>query len=167
MHRILFIIFFLAYGLFAQPFVIAKLNAVPSNSLQIFTLHAQEISCVPYGVLTLGMIRKYRKINSVCREKIDRYISQHPNRSFFASMHLYLKAYYTLKLHPKGCLLYARGQKSLSEMLLEEGLAVIAPGFSDEEFLALFQRAQNRAKYAKRGVWSTDTLEICALGLYK
>ena len=68
---------------------------------------------------------------------------------------------YHIEFKDKKCVVYAKGQMSLSEILLKEGLAVNEPRFKDEEFKYLFDKAQIRAKTLKKGLWSENLLKDC------
>lgn len=167
MFKIL-IIFFLLIQLNAKENIIAELISIPSNSLQIFKIKSQHLQCSSYGVLTLGEILLYKKINLVCKKKINTYFLHHQKMLSFTHRKLNIRAFYTLVLKKNHkCILYAKGQKSLSELLLENGLAIIRTNFYNDEFKYEFLEAQNYAKYHKLGIWSNNTLTICALGLYK
>ncbi len=162
-----FIIIILFTQLFAKNIIIGQLISVFSNTLQIFKIQQKNIQCLPYGILTLDEIMRYKKINIVCKKEINTYFIHHPYRQYFSLRHLSVRGFYTLILKNKQCLIYAKGQKSLSELLLQNGLAIINPRFNDNEFKDEFLQAQNYAKYHKLGIWSNNILMICALGMYK
>ncbi len=59
------------------------------------------------------------------------------------------------------CIVYAKGQTTLSQLLLSRGLGFKERAFKDEEFNALFTDALNSAKINKRGVWKSDIPRNC------
>jgi len=74
---------------------------------------------------------------------------------------------YHVEFKEKGCVIYVQGKKTLSEVLLEEGLAVSQPSFQDEEYNYSFLKLQQRAKSNKKGLWGEDILKSCVDSLYK
>ena len=74
---------------------------------------------------------------------------------------------YHIEFKNQECILYALGEKTLSELLLENGLAVCKPIFRDEEFKYLFYKAQLKAKTNKYGMWKENFINDCIAELYK
>lgn len=165
MKTIILFIFF--YTLYAQPIHIAQLRAVDSNGMQKFTIGMNSFICEPYGTVTLEEILANNALIPVCKQKIENYLLVNPLKKYFIQMHLHLRQNYHVEFKDKRCIVYAYGQKTISEALLEEGLAVMKPNFNDDEFRYLFKKAQERAKNRKIGVWSDTTLQMCVSGLYK
>jgi hypothetical protein len=157
----------LSSQIFGQSHFIAQLISIHSNASQVFKINGKSFSCSAYGITVLHKIAQTKQINPICQDEIKKFFDTDPTKLSVASKYLHVKSFYDL-IYVKGqCLIYASGQKSLSEILLENGLAVIEHGFHDEEFDALFLKAQRHAQENKLGVWSDNTLKICALGLYK
>ena len=74
---------------------------------------------------------------------------------------------YHIEFRESKCLIYAQGQKTLSEFLLEKGLAMNKPAFKDEEFRYSFEKAQANAKFLKLGMWNEPVEKECAKELSK
>ncbi|NPA60206.1 MAG: hypothetical protein GXO30_07070, partial [Epsilonproteobacteria bacterium] len=64
------------------------------------------------------------------------------------------------------CVLHLKAQKSISEILLSKGLAIVKPLFMDDEFKGRFILVQNGAKLQKIGLWNTNIFKECRKGLY-
>lgn len=167
MVKIFVLLYLLCSELFGQSHVIAKLISIPSNNLQIFSIEGKTFSCLPYGVITLGSMLQYKKINATCRKEMALFFAKNPEKTQFVARRLHVKSFYDLRYAKGECVIYASGQKSLSELLLENGLAILKANFQNEEFHALFLQSQRHAQENKLGVWSNNTLKICVLGLYK
>jgi hypothetical protein len=145
----------------------AILNNVISNETQKFSIGNYSFICEPYGILTLEKLYSHSKINSTCQDKIKNFYKKHPNLRYFSDSILHIRQMYHVEFKTTECVVYARGQKTLSEILLEEGLALREELFNDEEFNYLFLKAQKRAKFNKKGVWEEDILSECINLLYE
>lgn len=151
----------------AKEPTMAILLDITTNSTQRFNIAQYNFYCRPYGVITLDKLYKNSKIDSKCRDSINNFYNKHPNLEYFTSELLKVGQTYHLEFKDKECILYARGQKTLSEILLSEGLAVNRPMFKDEEFKFLFERAQINAKLFEKGIWGEKVLKDCIAELYK
>lgn len=169
------IYFFILLSVFLSPLssvyakepTMAILNSIISNESQKLSIENYSFICSPYGVLTLEKLYNNGAIDSTCQDKIKIVYKKDPDLEYYAASILHIEQMYHIEFKGKECLLYARGQKVLSEILLEEGLGVIQPLFDDEEYNYLFLKAQNRAKFYKKGLWKDDTLRVCIDLLYK
>ncbi len=160
---------FLSYlsSAYAKEPILAILNNIVSNETQKFSIGNYSFFCEPYGILTLEKLYKNASIDSTCRKKVQNFYIKHPDLEYFSSTILDIQQMYHIEFKGKECVLYAKGQKVLSEILLEEGLAVKQPLFDDDEYNYLFMKAQNRAKFNKIGLWEDDNLGVCINILYK
>lgn len=164
----LFFITFLAHNLvYAKEPTMAILLDITTNSTQRFNIEQYSFYCKPYGVITLEKLYNNSKADSKCKESIGNFYKKHPDLKYFTNKLLKVRQMYHLEFKDKECVLYAKGQKTLSEILLSEGLAVNKPMFKDEEFSFLFKRAQINAKLKKKGVWGEKVLKDCISELYK
>ena len=158
----------LSFSLDAKEPLLGKLTSVNSNEMQSFNISKLNLTCSPYGVLTLERLYEISADNLVCREMIISIYAKYPDLRYFAQRLLKVQQRYHIR--PKEgaeCVLYAKGQMTLSELLLAEGLGLVKPNFDDEEFRDDFNVAQRRARLDKKGLWTEDIFEICAAKLYE
>ena len=160
MKKLIFILLYW-FVLDAKEPILAILQNIPNNQVQEFSLYNYSYECRPYGVVTIEEL-SYRDLkNSACSDAVKRYYRKNPVDRYFAQMNLHLQMHYHIELLPKRCILYAFGQKTYAEALLENGLAVVKPLFSDNRWKNRLNRAQLRAKIEKKGVWKSDILQAC------
>ena len=140
----------------------AQLTGVVDNGTLMMDLGRVRYVCSPYGVRTLEAIGAETKLAGECRQRIARFYARGPLLAGFAHRELERFQFYRIEPREAGCVLYARGRLSYAERLLEEGLAVVTPGFDDREWAFRFERAQQGAKENKRGIWSDPLWGKCA-----
>jgi hypothetical protein len=153
--------------LYAKEPTMAILVDITTNSTQKFKIKKYNFYCTPYGVITLEKLYKNSKMDSKCKESINSFYKKHPDLKYFAIELLNVGQMYHLEFKNNECVIYAKGQRTLSDILLSEGLALNKPKFKDEEFNFLFERAQTNAKLLKKGVWGDKVLNDCISELYK
>ena len=164
--KILFFIFFVTI-LFADGLQYAQLQSVSSNTIQNFSIKMSHFALPPYGVITLEQMMADNKIALPCKQRIQSYFVAHPEQKEYALTHLHVRQIYAIELKKSKVILYAFGQKTFSEALLAEGLAVKEPNFEDDEFRYLFLKAQEGAKKNLLGLWSDEVMQTCVIGAYK
>ncbi|OIP56276.1 MAG: hypothetical protein AUK54_02540 [Helicobacteraceae bacterium CG2_30_36_10] len=155
------------FSVYAKEPTLAILNTIISNETQKLSIGNYGFTCEPYGVLTLEKLYNNATMDYTCQDKIKTFYIKHPDLEYYSSSILHIRQMYHIEFKGKECILYAKGQKVLSEILLEEGLAVKQPAFDDEEYNYLFSKAQNRAKSNKKGLFEDDTLSACIDSLYE
>jgi len=166
--QILISLTFLSFTLEAKEPLLGILTSVNSNNIQSFNISKYNLTCKAYGILTLEKLYEISEDNTVCREKIESIYAKYPDLKYFAQRLLKLQQRYHIV--PKGkaeCVLYAKGQMTLSELLLAKGLALVNPLFDDEEFRDDFNAAQRKAMLEKKGLWMEEIFDICAAKLYE
>lgn len=168
MNKLLFI-FTVVLGsiLVAKEPTLAILTKVSSNGLQKFNIATNSFECKPYGVVSLDTLYRTASADSSCRKRIEKFYNKNPNLKFFSFNLLEIMQMYHLEFKDKECVLYANGQTTLSELLLASGLAFLKNGFEDDEFNALFYKAQKSAKFSKIGLWEENILKDCMVETYK
>ncbi len=170
MHRIIYffiLLIFLIYPLNAKEPVMAILDGVVANGIQKFTFAQYSFYCKPYGVLTLEMLYENDSFNSGCQESLQSFYKKNPLSEHFSGDILKVKQMYHVDFRDNRCILYARGEKTLAELLLKEGLAVTKPLFNDDEFVYVYNKVQLGAKITKKGIWADTTVIKCINALYK
>ncbi len=170
MDKIIFFLIlqtFLLTNILAQEPSLATLKNVHSNTLQKFIKGEYSFYCLPYGVLTIEDLYQNGSINMQCKKQLQLFYKQNPLDEYFASKLLKVEQKYHVDFREQRCIVYASGEKTLSELLLENGLAVVKPLFQDDEFLYSYNRAQLGARVAKKGVWNYSALVTCINALNK
>lgn len=143
-----------------EPFL-AILVDVTTNSIQRFTYGNYSFTCEPYGVITLEQLYQKSAPDSMCKSSIEKFYRKNPELEYFTLKLMKVQQMYHLEFKNKECIIYAMGEKTLSELLLENGLAMNKPRFKDEEFEFLYTKAQNRAMFAKKGLWGERIKKDC------
>lgn len=167
--RNLFLILFLYpfFTLKAQEPIVAVLVDVSSNQYQKFQIANSTFICKPYGVITINKLYEQSSLSSECKDAISGFYKRHPEGKYYAYGLLKVKQMYRIEFKEDECLVYAYGQKTFSESLLEEGLALRRPKLKNDEFEAGFLRAQENAKIKRSGLWEENILRKCVVELYK
>jgi len=170
MFKIIYI-FILTFTL--TPFISAKepnlvfLQSVISNELQKYSIGKYNFICHPYGVITVDRLYKKSTFNSTCKKSVEQFYKKNPQAKYFSLNKLKVKQMYHVEFIDKQCLVFAQGEKTLSELLLENGLAFREPLFEDKEYIYTFEKAQRNARYQKRGLWSENIIRDCISEIYK
>jgi hypothetical protein len=163
MHKIIYIIIqtFFLNSLLAQEPVMAILNTINSNPTQKFNIKNYTFFCKAYGVISLAELYNKDSITTECKKKIDVFYKKNPKLKYYTVYILYIGQAYHVEFRNDQCLLYAKGEYTLSELLLKNGLAFIDPDFNDAEFKYRFNRSLYEAKSGKKGLWGTTIEYSC------
>ena len=86
---------------------------------------------------------------------------------YYTRSKLNLMQLYRIKFKDDRCLISVSGEKSLSEFLLEEGLAVRKPLLKDDEYEYYFFKSQLNAKMLRKGIWKENITRECISNIYK
>ena len=151
----------------AQEPNIKILDAIYANDSYLFH-HAQERAvCKPYGVWTIERALRRGDIGSVCKKALDDFLVHNPKLRYFSSYKMHVEQGYRVTFRNDGCIIYLGSKQTLSEALLQAGVAIEQPGFGDEEFRYRFYQALRAAKVNKRGIWSDAKLQSCMSEFFK
>ena len=161
MHKIIYFLILPFTYIYALEPSLAILYDVNSNDTQKLNIGNYNFYCSPYGIHTLESLYKQSKPDSLCKKSIDKFYINNPNLKYFSADILHLKQRYHINIKENKCILYAKGELSLSELLLKKGLAVLKAKFKDKEFAYKFKSAQTQAKFIKNGLWDTDIQKNC------
>lgn len=162
MKRYLLLLLLCVALLFSSEIRQAQLTGVIDNGTLVMDLGASTYICSPYGIRTLEALENAPGLEGECRNRIARFGTKNPLASQYAHRALRRFQFYRIEPKKEGCVLYGRGRQSYAEGLLQEGLAVVRPGFDDREWAFRLERAQQGAKETKRGIWSDPMWEKCA-----
>lgn len=158
---ILFSLFHLAATVLHADISVALLDRIESNEKMRMLYRNIPFSCEPFGIIGLEKMASQAPQPEACKQEIERYWRAHPSHRKHALIHLHPRQSYHFQLIQGGCVLYANGPESYSEMLLREGLAVRDPAFRNPEWDAKLQRAQTAAEKLKKGLYETSIKSLC------
>ena len=147
--------------------MIALLISVPSNDTQTLKINQSLFICKPYGIVSIEELYNNTATNETCKRVIEKFYRKNPLLQYYTSERLDKQQLYHIELKENRCILYAQGQKTLSELLLRQGLAFMRPFFEDSEFYHLFIKAQRNAKNENLGIWSDQGIIECMAEVYK
>ena len=128
MHKI---VYFFILHMFMNVLLSAKeptvviLDNVISNEVQEFRIGEYSFRCIPYGVLSLERLYSNSKLTSRCQKSIYDFYKKYPDLKYYAQRILKREQMYHVEFKNQECILYASGEKTFSELLLENGLATL------------------------------------------
>jgi len=154
---------FISIVLNAKEPTMVILKNVYSNDIQQFTYKNYTFTCRPYGIVSLEEIYKNPDISNICKKKVEEFYIKNPMLKHFSAGILKIFQMYHIDVKDKKCIIYAKGMKTLSELLIEKGLAVKYPYLKDEIFKYKFDTAQKGALYHKRGLFKDPVLKNCMI----
>ena len=160
-------LFFLTLPLQSQEPNIMILDAIYANDSYLFHHGHDQTVCKPYGVWTIERALRRSDIGSVCKKTLDDFLLHNPKLRYFSSYKMHVEQGYRIAFRNSECIIYLGSKQTLSEALLQAGVAIEQPGFSDEEFRYRFYQALRAAKVNKRGIWSDAKLQSCMSEFFK
>lgn len=140
---------------------IGLLTSIESNAKQTLLTENRNIVCEPFGIIPLEKMLINAFNPEECKKAIELYYQSHPHDRLFAKEYLYLQQSYHYEKKEKGCILYANGGESLSEILLRKGLALREPKLDDIEWNGRLKRATKGAETTKSGLHDTLIQKFC------
>ncbi len=140
---------------------VGLLTSIENNSKLRLLYQNATVMCEPFGIVTLEKMLLKGASPQECRSAIEAYYKAHPHDKQFAREHLYVQQSYHYETISEGCVLYANGTESYSEMLLRRGLALIDPQFNNSEWNGRLKRAQQGAQSQKIGLHDTQIRKFC------
>ena len=159
--NIFLLLFLLKYALYAEEPVLATLVKITSNEKQEFKIGTYNFTCTPYGIITIEELYRDAKSDSVCRKSIFKFYEQNPNLEYFAAKKLKALQSYSMVFIDGKCVISTAGEKSLSEFLLDEGLAIKIPNSLEKEYDSYFHKSELEAKVMKKGIWEGNLPKEC------
>ena len=137
------------------------LKSIEDNSKQIVLTKNSSHGCEPFGIITLEKILRNGASTQECKKAVIDFYTSHPHDKQFAREHLYIQQSYHYEMIKEGCVLYANGKETYSEMLLRQGVALIDPAFNNSEWNGRLKRAQKGSEQQKRGIHDTLIQKWC------
>jgi len=146
---------------------LAILKNIDSNDFQRFSIKNSSFICEPYGVLTLEIIYKKSQKNSVCRKNIKKFYAENRDLLYYSQSFLKVGQTYHVEFKNRKCIVYAKGQTTLSQLLLSKGLGVKKLRFKDPEFDELFRASEYSAKIQRKGLWQSNIRRSCTAAIQR
>lgn len=140
---------------------IGLLVSIENNGKMRLLYNNASVSCESFGIVTLEKMALNGVNPQECKNAIDSYYRSHPHDRFYAREHLHLQQSYHYEVIKEGCVLYANGPESYSEMLLRQGLALIDPAFDNAEWNTKLKRSVFGAQNRKEGLHDTQIQKFC------
>jgi hypothetical protein len=140
---------------------VGLLVGIESNAKQTLLYQNGSVVCEPFGVIPLEKMVLSAPDRAKCAAALNQYYAQYPSARMFARKNLRLQQSYHYETIKEGCVLYANGSESYSEMLLGSGLALIDPKFDNNEWNSRLKRALTGGKGAKKGLHDTQIEASC------
>lgn len=137
------------------------LKSIENNTVMTLLDNNHPVKCVPHGIKTLEVLIRDAPSPEVCQKSVDAFYDAHPHERLYAQEHLHLYQKYRYEKNDQGCILYANGPESYSEMLLKEGLAILDEKYNNREWNEKLKRALIRGQKKKERIHDSDILEKC------
>lgn len=142
--------------------MLGELKSIKNNSDMTLLDNNNPVICEPHGIKTLEWLIRNAVSPDECRKSVDAFYHAHPHERLYAQEHLHLyQRYHYEKDDRGGCILYANGPESYSEMLLNVGLAIVDEKYNNREWNERLKRASIRGKKKKESIHSSDILQKC------
>jgi len=164
MHKILYFYILqavLVSSLHAKEPILSILFDITSNGSQKFNIGNYNFRCNSYAIETIEELYYRDETSSECKKSIENFYTKNPKLKYFSEYLLHVKQEYHVDFRNSECILYAKGEKTLSEILLENGLGILNKPFKDREFEYSFKKAQHKATINKIGLWGDKKLRSC------
>lgn len=153
----------LAYS--KEPTLAILVNII-SNDLQEFKIGNHKFTCSPYGVVTLDSIYVNEAKDTICKQSISTFYKKNLDLKYYVHSKLKMFQSYSLLFKNNQCIVNVEGEKSLSEFLLDVGLAVKTSQKLDREYNFYFRKAEKTARIGQKGLWSENISKECAASLH-
>ncbi len=157
---------FYSSSLYAKEPIMATLTNIISNETQEFRIKNYKFICKPYGIVTLERLYINAKPDSICRKSILKFYAKRKNLQYYLYDKLNVMQLYSVIFKEKKCIVNINGEKSLSEFLLDEGLALKKKGLIHNEYKFYFDKAQKIARLLKKGLWADNISNKCASSIH-
>lgn len=146
---------------------LAILNEISSNDTQRFEIASSSFLCKPYGIVSIEDLYKQSDDKSFCKKSIEDFYTKNRDLRYFTQSILKVYQRYHIEFKKSECIVYAKGQTTLSELLLSKGLAVSKRSFKDKEFKFLFEKVSDTAKRNGEGLWASSIKKDCSSQMQK
>jgi hypothetical protein len=168
MNKIVSLLFLVFFSILpAQEPTLGILKSINSNTQQLFTLSNNTYVCNAYGIIGLEKLSRNTTLNDACKKNVEKFYTKNIKAKYFSESKLYKMQMYHIEFKKNECLLFASGEKTLAELLLREGLALLQANFKDVEYLYVYTIAQENARLEQKGLWKDSIVRDCIAEIYK
>lgn len=140
---------------------IGIMNGMEENAKIHLLYNNARVECKPFGVIPLENMVATAASPKECLSRIEQFYRNSPHDKVFAKEHLILFQSYHFERLKEGCVLYANGLETYSEMLLANGLAIVDPKFDNSEWNGRLKRAQKGAESQMIGLHAGELKKFC------
>ena len=137
------------------------LKSIDDNTKVHLLYNNIPISCEPFGIIPLEKISPNAPSPEECSSRIEKFYRSSPHDKVFAKEHFKIHQSYHFELIESGCVLYANGLETYSEMLISQGLAIMDPKFENNEWSGRLNRVQKGAEKRQMGIFKEELREFC------
>lgn len=156
-----FVFYMSFYSSLYGEITLGIMTSIESNAKQILITQNNSVECIPFGVIPLEKMIQNGTNPQECTKSIDEFYKANPHEKVFAKGYLHRQQTYHYEKLQEGCILYANGAESYSEMLLRRGIALIDPNYDNNEWNGRLKKAQEGAKRGKVGLHDTLIQKYC------
>lgn len=161
-RSVYYTIFLASIAIAKEPLVV-QIEKILSNDIQKVQFKNYTFFINTYGIVDISEIFHKNNHNKSCQKNLTLFYQENPKAKYFTQNLIKQNNLYHIDIKNNGTILYVQGVKSLSLLLLENGLAIVQKNFKDEEHLFQFLKAQRNAKIKKKGIWKKMYLQNCSL----
>jgi hypothetical protein len=141
--------------------MLGQMHGIENNSEMTLLDNNNPVKCEPHGIKTLEWMIRDAATPAECQKSVDAFYISHPHERLYAQEHLHLYQTYHYEKSETGCILYTNGPESYSEMLLNEGLAIVDDKYNNSEWNVKLKRALLRGQSKKERIFESDILQKC------
>lgn len=140
---------------------IGILSSIENNAKVNLLYNSKPIVCKPFGIIPLENMMSTAVNPQECSSRIESLYRSSPHDKAFAKEHLIISQSYHFEQIKGGCVLYANGLETYSEMLLSHGIAIVDPKFDNVEWNIRLKNAQKGSEMHETGLHGTLIRKFC------
>ncbi len=133
------------------------------NFVLYFAYGSYSLTCKPYGVFGIYDLLE-SDAGSECKTRLQKALPSIKRRwESKVNRRLHIQQGYMLGSREGQCIVHFSNAKNYSQLVLENGLGMIASSFSSDDlrYGAKLKAAQKTARVNSRGIWNDETLRQC------
>ncbi len=140
---------------------IGILSSIDNNAKLNLLYNSKPVECKPFGIIPLENMTSIAVNPQECSSRIASLYRSSPHDKAFAKEHLIISQSYHFEQIKEGCVLYANGLETYSEMLLRQGIAIVDPKFDNVEWNVRLRNAQKGSEMQQIGLHVTLIRKFC------
>ena len=162
LFNIFIFLFIFTQTLIAKEPTLATLVNVVSNDVIEFVYENNKFSCLAYGVITIDEIYRKTDKDSNCKKSIEKFYNKRKDLIYYTNSKMKVYQFYPIIFKKDNrCIINIAGEKTLSEFLIEKGLAVKKLLLKDKEYAYYFEQAEKKSKLNQEGIWKENIIKDC------